>query len=259
VASYKRLSSTTRAARRAKFARLAEIKADRAAGNVQRGVRKFLESYSKEERSRLDQISDQGWDAKLADRAVKEQVAITRAELLGSIQRYQRGRIDVAGLRDEMRQSLRVQTLAVAIIGVGGPSNLTGNVIEAVRRRLTDQFNLLDGFVYDIMRAPDARHGSRADLYANAAHSVSQVAQRQFMLDTLGEDSVLEERRVLGESDHCDDCVALASMGFVEVGVLPQIGQGTECGNHCRCTIETRVGQGGDRTNQTDSERPQGA
>ncbi len=48
-----------------------------------------------------------------------------------------------------------------------------------------------------------------------------------------------EERRVLGDALHCEDCPPLAALGWQPIGTLPMIGD-TECGGHCHCHFEYR-------------------
>lgn len=208
---------------------------------------KFLASFgsavvrlNRDSRRRLTTM-DPTQANKLKERAIAEVIAITRAELSDAIAKYGRGRVDANQLRESLQQTLRRQALSSAIIGVGGVGNLTENVITAVRRSLSDSFRLLDGFISDIQgRSVENRDLSRLAQYANAAHTLSQTAARQFLFDTLSNAEDLEERRVLGGAEHCDDCIALAALGWVDAGELPPIGQETVCGNSCRCTFEIR-------------------
>lgn len=191
-------------------------------------------------RQRLNSMDPQQQN-KLKTRAIDELQAQTREQIKEVLERYTRGKINVDAVRENMQTVLRRQTLAAAIIGVGGVGNLTENVLTAVRRQLTEQFKLLDGFIDAIAdRQPTARDRARAAQFANSAYTISQTAQRQLMIDVNpGQD--LEERRRLGGSEHCEDCIALAEEGWQDAGTLPPPGQGTVCGNSCRCSLETRV------------------
>ena len=154
---------------------------------------------------------------------------------------YGQGKLPLAALRTRLQETLRRSALASAVIGVGGVGNLSENVLQAVQRQLTYQFERLDGFISEMSRRElTQKDRARALQYASSAHMISQTATRQFSLDTYGGAYELEERRFLGGAEHCDDCLALAAEGWVEVGTLPPIGQGTVCGNYCRCTLVTR-------------------
>jgi hypothetical protein len=216
---------------------------------VLQSTARFLGSYGPEV-SRLNKLSrtrlasmDAQQVNKLKTRAIEEMQTITRAELAETLDRFARGRIDTATLRSSLQDALRREALASAVIGVGGVGNLTEATLTAVRRQLTAAFDLLDGFIKDIDPRPVVKRDyARLAMFGNAAHTIAQTAQRQFKLDALAEDTqILEERRVLGGGEHCDDCVELAAQDWQEAGTLPPIGQDTVCGNSCKCTIETRI------------------
>lgn len=181
--------------------------------------------------------------AKMAALAVAQVAAQTKAGLIQALNKYSDGEISLSTLRTQSQALLRRQAVAAAIIGVGGGGNLTENVLTAIRRQLTEQFKSLDGFLTDISgRSVTQRDNSRLALYASAAHSIAQLALRQYSYDTLlNNNDGLEERRLLGGSDQCDDCIELASEGWQPSGTLPAIGQDTVCGSNCRCTFDVRV------------------
>lgn len=181
---------------------------------------------------------------KLKQRAIAEVQANTRTELQEAIEAYARGRIRIETFGEIARGALRKEALASAIIGVGGIGNLTENVLTAVNRQLTEQFSLLDGFIDQLVanntRNITAKDRARLNQYANSAFAIASNAARQMQIDTNGVGQI-EERRRLGGGEHCDDCLALEGEGWQPAGTLPAIGQGTVCGNSCRCWIETRT------------------
>lgn len=168
--------------------------------------------------------------------AIDELTTNTKYELQADLKRFESGKIDIEQLRTRLQATLRRQTLASAIIGAGGIGNLTENVLLAVRRHLSLQFQYLDGFLYDIStRTITQKDRARLNLYANAAYAISMTAQRQFNLDNnQASASELEEMRVLGGAENCDDCVEMAGQ-WEPAGTLPAIGQGSVCGSSCRC------------------------
>lgn len=181
---------------------------------------------------------------KLKQRAIAEVQANTRAELAAALEAYSRGRIRIETFGEIARGALRKEALASAIIGVGGIGNLTENVLTAVNRQLTEQFALLDGFIDQLAasttRDVTAKDRARLNQYANSAFAIASNAARQMQIDTNGAEQ-LEERRRLGGGEHCADCLALEGEGWQPAGTLPAIGQGTVCGNSCRCWIQTRM------------------
>jgi hypothetical protein len=71
----------------------------------------------------------------------------------------------------------------------------------------------------------------RAGLYANAARSAFwQVRTR--IHDATGDD---EERRELGDAEHCEDCIGYAEMGWQPIGTLPEPGEASVCRSRCKC------------------------
>lgn len=214
---------------------------------VLRSTAKFLAGFGSEV-ARLNKISrdalsrrDPAQQASMRAFAIRKLTNETRASIESTVNQYAKGKVPIATLKTQLQGILRRQAVAAAVIGVGGVGNLTERVLSAVQRQLSVQFELLDGFINTLSeRDITQRDRSRALLYANNAHMISQTAQRQFNLDTYGEEN-LEERRVLGGSEHCDDCIAYAAEGWVPAGSLPAPGEGSVCGASCRCTIEFRA------------------
>ena len=153
---------------------------------------------------------------------------------------FQSGDITSAQFKAQLQNIVRRVALASAILGVDGAANLTSNVVESVKQQLGSQFEELDGFIEDLETRPATlRDRSRASTYSTN-WAIAQTAARQFNLDQSGVSATdLEERRILGAADHCEDCVDLAN-DWQPFGTLPPPGQGTVCGNKCRCTMETR-------------------
>lgn len=219
------------------------------ADHVVRSLARFLGSFGTTAENLMKmstkKLADQteSQRLKMASLAISEITAQTKAGLQSALAKFKDGRLDLTGLRTEARALLRRQTIAAAIVGVGGAGNITENVLNAIRRQLTEQFTSLDGFLKDISgRALTQRDTARLSVFANATHSIAQLALRQYSYDVLlNNNEGLEERRLLGGSDQCDDCIELANEGWQPAGTLPAIGQDTVCGVNCRCTFDIRV------------------
>lgn len=52
-----------------------------------------------------------------------------------------------------------------------------------------------------------------------------------------------EERRVLGDVEHCADCIAFEKLGWQPLGTLPMPGEKSVCGSNCYCRMEYRSSQ----------------
>lgn len=197
-------------------------------------------------------------DQLMRETAVDRLRETSQREIKNAIERYNQGKIDNRALKTEMTGILKRQTLAAAIIGVRGVGNLTDNVLTAVKRQLAIQMAYLDGFMEDIQsRTVTQKDRARAAQYANSVWAISQTAARQFNLDASGiSGTQLEEMRVLGGAEHCDDCIELAGE-WEPAGQLPPIGQGTVCGMNCRCTIIVRpINEETKQTSQTTNDSP---
>lgn len=197
---------------------------------------------------------------RMRDAAISELAQSNKIRLREMFENYAQGRINENILRTQAQEVLRTQSLAAAVLGVGGVGNLTENVLLAVQRALTEQFAQLDGFIDDVVgRQITQRDIAALTMFTNNIHSQAMVALRQFSYDTMAADgSSLEERRVLGGSRDCDDCKALANLGWQPGGSLPAIGQGTVCHQYCQCTIQVRPVTGGNRTVGTDADSTEG-
>lgn len=181
-------------------------------------------------------------DQQMRETAIDKLQATSKREIKNALDRYAQGKIDKVALRATLQSTLKRQALTAAIIGVRGVGNLTDNVLTAVKRQLSVQLAYLDGFLETVdNREVTPRGRARAAQYANASWAISQTAARQFNLDTSGVSAVqLEEKRRLGGSEHCEDCLDLAEGDWEPFGSLPVPGQGTVCGSNCRCTLEVR-------------------
>lgn len=174
----------------------------------------------------------------LKDKAISLIQAQTQKHIQETLERYAKGRIDSDQFRQSMRQIITRSSLASAIVGVGGFGNLTENVLSAVRKQISKQFEYLDGFISDIQnRNLTQRDRARATMYANSVHSISQTAARQFRLDMQQELGleIQKERRVTSAGENCEDCLAMEAEGCQPIGTLPAIGQESVCGTNCKC------------------------
>lgn len=81
---------------------------------------------------------------------------------------------------------------------------------------------------------------ARMELYGNAAWHAAQVNARGGIIKS---GLYNEERRVLGDAKHCEDCPPLAELGWQPIGTLPGIGS-TECMGFCHCHFEYRGATG---------------
>lgn len=141
-------------------------------------------------------------------------------------------------MRDELRQ-LHSQQRA---LGAGGWDRMDNRAWGSVGGRL-------GGFGGDYERmtnlARDIANGevtlpqalNRINGYVGNSRIQFWEAEREAARQT---GRMYEERRRLGNSEHCSDCVDYAAQGYQPLDTLPPPGIGSICSTHCRCTLERK-------------------
>jgi len=149
-----------------------------------------------------------------------------------------RGKITTAEWREIMAREMKSMHIASTIIARGGQDRMGAVEYGRVGGRLHSQYAYLDRFVQQIengVQSLDQRLVSRALQYSNATRGTYESQRRANMR----EDGYTLERRVLHGLEHCDECAALARLGWQPIGSLPGIGD-ADCRANCRCTFEYR-------------------
>lgn len=83
----------------------------------------------------------------------------------------------------------------------------------------------------------DGRFRQRAKQYIRAAKALYWSTRTKVQKTFGGE----EVRRILGNAEHCEDCIRYAAMGWQpNDGTLPPPGSQSRCGSFCRCRMEWR-------------------
>jgi hypothetical protein len=149
------------------------------------------------------------------------------------------GRISPAIWQEQMRTELRRLHTTNAALGAGGFDRMTfkefgrtGGLLRNDYQRMT---NLANDIVAGKASLPQALQRVRG--YVGNARVNFFEAERDALRATGRQH---EERRRLGASEHCIDCVHYAALGFQPLGTLPVPGQASVCGTHCRCNMERR-------------------
>jgi hypothetical protein len=149
------------------------------------------------------------------------------------------GRISPAIWQEQMRTELRRLHTTNAALGAGGFDRMTfrewgrtGGLLRNDYQRLT---NLANDIVAGKASLPQALQRVRG--YVGNARVNFFEAERDAMRAT---GKQYEERRRLGASENCIDCVEYYRQGWQPLGVLPVPGQGSVCGTRCRCAMERR-------------------
>ncbi len=138
-------------------------------------------------------------------------------------------------LRDELRR-LHLQNAA---LGAGGMDRLTFREYGRAGRMLRDTYQRMTNLTNDMMvgKVSIDQALNRIGGYVGEARINFLQAERDAVRAT---GHTFEERRRLGVSEHCIDCVNYAGQGWQPLGVLPVPGERSRCGNRCRCSMERR-------------------
>jgi hypothetical protein len=148
------------------------------------------------------------------------------------------GNISLASWQTEMMQNIKLSHTAATASSAGGWAQTTPAEWGRAGQLIRGQYEYLRNFagqIADGSQALDGRALVRADMYGQAPRGTFEEIYRFSMIDA-GYD---EGRRVLGQADHCEDCIDYAWMGWMPAEDVPEIGN-SQCLTNCHCTIEYR-------------------
>lgn len=164
-------------------------------------------------------------------RVLQQAVDSSKTALARLTQELVDGKITVAewavAVRDEIRNGHRVA--AMLANGNSLDARAAGQLGAAVRR----QYQFFEAFVRQIEdgTAPlSPRSVARARLYAQAVMTTYERA----VVAREAAAGKTKYRLILAPAEHCEECVADASLGYVPIDTLKPIGQRT-CLVNCRC------------------------
>lgn len=152
-------------------------------------------------------------------------------------------RISPGVFQEQMRTELRRLHLQNAALGSGGFERLTSREYGRAGQMLREDYGRLTNLANDIVngRATLPQALNRVHGYVGTARNNFLHAERDANQQAAAERGVrMEERRRLGASEHCVDCVRYAALGWQPIGTLPVPGEGSVCSRNCRCSLERR-------------------
>lgn len=167
---------------------------------------------------------------------IGDTVDASKARVGKFTQDYVDGKINHAEWHLAMQDEIRVGSRAMAQLASGG--NLSPKMLGSLGSAVREQNKYLIAFSSDVENGVVALGNgmvARAQMYAEGLWSRYQNFVR---LREKGA-GLTSERLVLGAAQHCDDCPADASLGWVAIGTLAAIGNRT-CLSRCRCHFEYR-------------------
>jgi hypothetical protein len=135
---------------------------------------------------------------------------------------------------------LKRSHVQAGIAGRGGKANTHLVHYGAMGRELKEQYQLLRGFVDDMVQGKltEKQALARAKQYGASTLKSFSVAEKSAI-----EESNIREgwRRLTPGVQHCEPCKAYVTEGFVPVSEIVAIGADCQCGGNCRCVIIWRA------------------
>lgn len=148
-------------------------------------------------------------------------------------------RLTVADWELAMRSVIKTNYIQQYVLAKGGLSNMTQADWGRIGGYLKDQYRYLHRFAQEIAagRLSPGQIEMRARMYMHAAREAFEKVMQMNARDV----GMEEEVWVLGEAEHCQDCVGFAAQGWQPIGTFPIPGAGaTQCLTNCQCHKEYR-------------------
>lgn len=150
------------------------------------------------------------------------------------------GNINIREWQSAMVQEIRTLHKAAAKAAVGGDAQMNAHYWGEVGSELKKQYRALENFANQIIQhvadgTPYTQKQllARARMYERAAHDMFEKLKREMFIAHGWQ----LERRILGQAEHCDECVEEAGKGWQPIGTLLEIGD-TQCMTNCMCHFE---------------------
>ena len=143
------------------------------------------------------------------------------------------GQIDVARWERQTAQLLRSLAVYQYALGVGGAKQMDWQDYSLINGQLNLEYQYLRRFSQDILRGDlsEAQIQARIKMYYNKTNHFRERGR----LEGHKRNGFLWERRVIAASHSCNDCISYASMGWAQIGTLPNPGENCQCKSNCRC------------------------
>jgi hypothetical protein len=149
------------------------------------------------------------------------------------------GTITLAEWQTIMMQQIKLSHVAAGAAANGGWAQMTQVEWGAVGNLVKEQYQFLRNFANQIAegtQAIDGRLLMRVEMYGEAARGTYEAMRLRSMMVA----GMTQARRILGDADHCDDCLEFAADGWVPIDEVVEIGDSV-CTVRCHCEIEYRA------------------
>lgn len=151
------------------------------------------------------------------------------------------GAINLSQFMLDVKATVKAAHVAALAAAAGGLRQVTPRDLGQLGAKLRSLYQGLSDLEiqYSAGTISAALLAARMGGYVRAAMGTYENAVR----DQAQADGATEERRVLGvvATEHCQECLDQAALGWQSIGALIPIGMCT-CGGQCCCSWETRIG-----------------
>ena len=184
-------------------------------------------------------------------------VADTAARVSDLTRMMAAGDISIGAWQDEFAGVLKDTYLAAAALAVGGFARLTDEDLARVSADLRFAYTRLERFArFAEQRMHDAdsvgRVLARSALYARYTNGLYQRFRTESHTRAVDEDGnrlFLFETNILGNAEHCSQCLEETAKGWVLIGTLVPVGNRI-CLANCKCRLSFSLFPVPDDTNE---------
>ncbi len=151
------------------------------------------------------------------------------------------GRISPATFVARTAGMLKRQYLQERALAVGGWDRLTQADFGRIGGRLRAEYRRLAVLAEQLFKGEIsvAQAQNRLRMYmGNARHEFFEGERAALPPPDRG--NIWIERRLLGQAEHCPDCVEFADRGWQPAGLLPLPTEASVCDGNCRCGLSRR-------------------
>lgn len=170
---------------------------------------------------------------------IDEAVSRSRARVRRISERFVAGKITLPAWSTQVQAEIKVAHTAMAEIASGGRAQFTAKQAGRLGQRLKEQYKYL-GLFSNAIENGDVKLGAgliaRAELYAEGERATYEGMRRGNHKDAGFE----QERSMLGDGDHCGECIDEEARGWVAIGELVPVGE-RQCLANCACEMSYQM------------------
>ncbi len=150
---------------------------------------------------------------------------------------FNAGKINLPEFQIQMADLVKGINILTASIGRGGKNMMRPNDWGTVGAKVREQYKYLNKFARDIElgKVSPVQIENRAGLYAKQSRAGYFRAEMDVAIDA----GLTEARRIQNSKEGCPGCDHYASVGWIPIEEMPNIGE-LECKGFCLCVLEYR-------------------